>query len=212
MLNSSAVLNGQPAILAWSVTSIQPPPETIRAWPINQPIHYPRANSDPCSFPAASLRSPHRYPHRHPHRPGRRPTSRFAPSLPPAPRFSPGRLPVARPTSPYPRTLPVVSRRPLDNHSTPFRSHANPPRRIDNFFFTPSRIRARRFVRSMKVLPDGVRRAMCVIAKHAMRATGGFSGIYRKCTSLPRAFSAQAMLQGSRPSPFVVDFVEIPAC
>lgn len=38
MLNSSAVLNGQPAILVCSVTSIQPPPETIQAWPINQPI------------------------------------------------------------------------------------------------------------------------------------------------------------------------------
>ena len=40
MLNSSAVLNGQPAILAWSVTSIQLPPKTIQACPINQPVRY----------------------------------------------------------------------------------------------------------------------------------------------------------------------------
>lgn len=45
MLNSSAVLNGQPAILACGVTSIQLPPETIRACPINQPIRYTRAKS-----------------------------------------------------------------------------------------------------------------------------------------------------------------------
>lgn len=54
MLNSSAVLNGQPAILAWSVTSIQLPPETIQACPINQPVRYP-AIPEPTPIPAFSL-------------------------------------------------------------------------------------------------------------------------------------------------------------
>lgn len=188
MLNSSAVLNGQPAILAWSVTSIQLPPETIQACPINQPIRYPRANSDPClpsplslslsvsCFHPTSLRPSTQNRCLSPSSPcGPHPTLRFL--LNPRPlswqtarstsnlvlQPSPSPFSPAVPANPHPTCTPILY--------APYRQ----------FFFPPSRICAWGLVRSMKVLPDGARRATYIIVKHAMRAIPAWRLEYRKC-------------------------------
>lgn len=172
MLNSSAVLNGQPAILAWSVTSIQLPPETIQACPINQPIRCTAIQESQLGSPSLPVPLPFS------------PCSLllFAPSfltqarclsrvlvvrasfhlsIPPQlpPVLSPGRLPVPRPNLTIYQSL-FTTRAYAPIPYTPL---------YRQFFSPPSRIRAWGPVRSMKVLPDGARRATYIIVKHAMR-------------------------------------------
>lgn len=184
MLNSSAVLNGQPAILAWSVTSIQLPPETIQACPINQPIRYPQSQ-------LRSLSSP--FPHSisftfrpvshvlHPFVPQRE-TRCLSPSSScgPHPTFrlllNPWSSFLADcPFQPRPPTDPPLPLSPSRYQPTPSHLHANPLRPVSTFFFPPSRICAWGLVCSMKVLPDGARRATYIIVKHTMRATAGLA-------------------------------------
>lgn len=210
MLNSSAVLNGQPAILAWSVTSIQLPPETIQACPINQPVRYPAIpeptpipvfpspptlslslslslclflsslNAKSLSVPVLAVRASSylSIP--------LQPPSSFLADCPfhvqPRPRTVP--VPPVGTSQPHPTCTPILY--------APYRQ----------FFFLPSRIRAWGLVRSMKVLPDGARRATYIIVKHAMRATPAWRLEYRKCPLSrlrARFFTVRREPRGPRP-------------
>lgn len=193
MLNSSAVLNGQPAILAWSVTSIQLPPETIQACPINQPVHYP-AIPEPTPIPAFALCLPlsplslilSLSLTLHPSSLNAKPLSvpvlamRASSHLSISPQ-PPSTFLADCPFHVQPRPRTGLSFPPLDTsqlHPTCTPILYAPYRQ---FFFPPSRICAWGLVRSMKVLPDGARRATYIIVKHAMRAIPAWRLEYRKC-------------------------------
>lgn len=220
MLNRSAVLNGQPAILAWSVTSIQLPPETIQACPINQPIRYPGTTPiSPLplfiSFSPLPLPLPPLYPSTYlsvslylslhpfisqtlpipsPRHSGFVPPSDLCPT--PVPRWQTARsssrcqscFPVT--VRPHPAYTPILH--------APYRQF---------FFFSPSRIRAWGPVRSMKVLPDGTRRATYIIVKHAMRTTA--IGNVPLPPSPHLAFARAFFRRSTRADAEVLDLVQV---
>lgn len=172
MLNSSAVLNGQPAILAWSVTSIQLPPETIQACPINQPIPLyqsqlrslpllPPSRSSSLSLcnPSSLSANPLSVPR--PHRSGLVPPFDFT----------------LNPSAPFLADCPFhvqPCRSPFLSTVQPRFAYTPIPYAPYRHFFSLSRIYAWREACPFNEspLPDGARRATYIIVKHAMRATG----------------------------------------
>lgn len=180
MLNSSAVPNGQLAILTWTVTSIQLSPETIQALP-NQSTH-PSTNP---SYSTTNYNSPilslsHSLPFIHPLTIHNcclsliltietRSTFQLLPN--PGTSWQTARSSI--------QNLPYKSLLSPFTLSTPSHLHANLPCPISTVFFLSSLSFSlsffgtctRKFVRSIKVLPDGTRRQTYIIVKHAVRAT-----------------------------------------
>lgn len=188
MLNSSAVLNGQPAILAWSVTSIQPPPETIRACPINQPIHYLAIQQEPTSILVSPVAFQHPFVTLATTRTVRASVLRSdtSPTPPSFPFFSwQTARSTSKPTKP-PRPSGLLS----TTNSTPSRSHANPLHRVSTIFFhslsnpcpgvCPLNESSPRRCASSNVH----NRETC----DACHRLHGVFGVYRKCSPFSRAF------------------------